>query len=144
MSEFLPAVFRPRRRLLRVISACSSASSSCSTYKISSSIMGLLNGESSRAVWLLALLGCTSASSFVSSERPVEWSYKVKSSSVNSCGSARIGCPGPYCYGFYLFSLVEAQKRRVGNESPARQRDRAGRHTATRSVNRPVAIWRPD
>ncbi|KAF2595633.1 hypothetical protein F2Q68_00010434 [Brassica cretica] len=57
MSGFLPAVFRPRRRLLRVISACSSASSSCSTYKISSSIMGLLNGESSRAVWLLALLG---------------------------------------------------------------------------------------
>ncbi|KAF3510223.1 hypothetical protein F2Q69_00005820 [Brassica cretica] len=93
MSEFLPAVFRPRRRLLRVISACSSASSSCSTYKISSSIMGLLNGESSRAVWLVALLGCTSASSFVSSERPVEWSCEVKSSSVNSCGSARIGCP---------------------------------------------------
>ncbi|KAF2561230.1 hypothetical protein F2Q70_00017475 [Brassica cretica] len=31
------------------------------------------------------------------SSRPVEWSCEVKSSSVNSCGSVRIGCPGPYC-----------------------------------------------
>ena len=92
MSDFSLAEFRACRRLLRVISACFSASSSCSIQLrfSSSSIIGLSNGELSRADRLLVLLGCLSASSSVS----LETSLGSKSTCSTSLASVSLAGGG--------------------------------------------------